>query len=320
MGLLVDGKWTTEGYGQEKHGGRFVRGESRFRNWVTPDGRPGPTGEGGFSAERDRYHLYIARACPWAHRATIVRELKGLQTFIPMSVTHWYMGDDGWTFDAGPGVVPDDVNGTRCMWELYRLADPHASGRATVPVLWDKKQKTIVSNESADIIRMMNSAWDGVGARDGDFYPEPLREEIDAIEKFVYDTVNNGVYKAGFASTQEAYEEAVKPLFSSLDWLDERLSEKRWLCGDRLTEADIRLFTTLLRFDLVYYGHFKCNLRRLVDYRRLWPYTRALYQTPGVRETVDIDHIKRHYYQSHKNINPTQIVPSGPIVDFDQPV
>jgi putative glutathione S-transferase len=319
MGLLVDGHWTNTGYDTARHGGRFQRDTSRFRHWITPDGAPGPTGDGGFKAEPGRYHLYIARACPWAHRTTIFRTLKGLDDMIGLSVTHWLMGDHGWTFDAAEGVVPDTVNGVQYLYELYQQADPAVSGRATVPVLWDKERRTIVSNESADIIRMLNSAFDGVGARRGDYYPEALRSEIDTFNERIYDTLNNGVYKAGFASTQEAHEEAIGPLFATLDWLELHLAEHRYLCGDTLTEADWRLFTTLLRFDPVYHGHFKCNIRRLIDYPALWAYTRALYQEPGVRETVDFAHIKKHYYMSHPWLDPTRIVPVGPEIDFEAP-
>ncbi|WP_369930078.1 glutathione S-transferase family protein [Xanthomonas sp. NCPPB 2632] len=319
MGLLVEGRWTTAGYDTGKSGGRFEREPTRFRHWITPDGAPGPTGEGGFMAEPDRYHLYIARACPWAHRTTIFRALKGLDTLIGLSVTHWLMGDEGWTFDPADGVIPDTVNQTRRVYELYQLSDAAVSGRATVPVLWDKRRRCIVSNESADIIRMFNTAFDGIGAAPGDYYPEALRGQIDGYNARIYDTVNNGVYKAGFAGTQAAYEEAVHPLFDSLDWLESHLSDRRYLCGDTLTEADWRLFTTLLRFDAAYHGHFKCNLRRLVDYPVLWAYTRALYQVPGIRDTVDFAHIKKHYYLSHPWLDPTGIVPAGPDADFDAP-
>jgi glutathionyl-hydroquinone reductase len=319
MGLLVDGTWRDQWYDTAKTGGRFQRSESRFRNWVTPDGSPGPTGEGGFVAERGRYHLYIARACPWAHRTTIFRAIKGLEDAISLSVTHWLMAENGWTFEPAEGVVADSVNGAEFLWQVYTKADPHYSGRVTVPVLWDKRRGTIVSNESADIIRMLNSAFDGAGATPGDYYPEPLREKIDALNARIYDTVNNGVYKAGFATTQEAYEEAVFPLFQTLDWMEARLSRQRFLCGDVLTEADWRLFTTLPRFDPVYHGHFKCNLCRIVDYPALWSYTRELYQHPGVRDTVNMAHIKRHYYMSHTTINPHRIVPAGPVLDFDAP-
>ncbi|KJV33161.1 glutathione S-transferase family protein [Luteibacter yeojuensis] len=319
MGLLVDGRWTDTGYDTGKSGGRFEREPTRFRHWITPDGAPGPTGEGGFKAEPGRYHLYIARACPWAHRTTIFRAIKGLDDMIGLSVTHWLMGEDGWTFEPAGGVVPDDINGVRYLHELYQLADPAVSGRASVPVLWDKARRAIVSNESADIIRMFNSAFDGVGARRGDYYPAGLRTEIDGFNERIYDTLNNGVYKAGFASTQEAHEEAIGPLFATLDWLELHLAGHRYLCGDELTEADWRLFTTLLRFDLVYHGHFKCNVRRIVDYPALWAYTRALYQQPGIRETVDFGHIKKHYYMSHPWLDPTRIVPVGPEIDFEAP-
>jgi putative glutathione S-transferase len=296
------------------------RPDSTLRNWITPDGSPGPGGRGGFKAEPGRYHLYIARACPWAHRTAIFRELKGLQDMIGLSVTHWLMAENGWTFDPAPGVVPDGVNGARYLYEVYAKSEPRYSGRVSVPVLWDKQTARIVNNESSEIIRMLGSAFDGVGALPGDYYPEDLRAEIDALNARIYDTLNNGVYKAGFAGSQEAYEEAVGPVFDTLDWLEARLARSRWLCGARLTEADWRLFTTLLRFDPVYHTHFKCNLRRLVDYPALWAYTRRLYQHPGVRETVNFDHIKRHYFQSHRWINPTGIVPEGPLVDFDETV
>lgn len=319
MGLLVDGAWQDIWYETGKTGGRFVRSESRFRDWVTADGSAGPSGEGGFPAEAGRYHLYIARACPWAHRTMILRALKGLEDVISFSVVHWHMAGNGWTFAPGPGVTPDTVNGARYLYEVYTKADRNCSGRATVPVLWDKKRGTIVSNESADIVRMLNSAFDGIGAKPGDYYPAELRDEIEALNARIYETVNNGVYRAGFATTQEAYQEAVVALFDTLDVLEDRLSKRRWLCGERQTEADWRLFATLLRFDPVYVGHFKCNLRRIVDYPSLWAYTRALYQWPGIRGTVDFDHIKRHYYGSHGAINPTGIVPLGPVLDFDEP-
>jgi putative glutathione S-transferase len=319
MGLLVDGKWQDRWYDTAGSGGRFVRSSAGFRNWVTADGSAGPTGIGGYKAEAGRYHLYIARACPWAHRTMIFRALKGLEGMIDYSVVNWLMLEDGWTFEPGEGVTEDNVNGARFLHEVYTKADPHYSGRVTVPVLWDKQTGTIVSNESSEIIRMLNSAFDGIGATPGDFYPEALQPEIDALNARIYDTVNNGVYKAGFATTQAAYEEAVRPLFESLDWLESILSKQRYLTGDQPTEADWRLWTTLLRFDPVYVGHFKCNLKRIVDYPALWSYTRELYQVPGIRETVDFDHIKRHYYMSHKTINPTGIVPLGPVLDFDAP-
>jgi putative glutathione S-transferase len=319
MGLLVEGTWRDEGYDTKRTAGRFERAASTLRNWVTADGGPGPTGQGGYKAERGRYHLYIARACPWAHRTMIFRALKGLEEHIDFSVVHWLMGENGWTFEEGPGVTPDRVNGSRFLYEVYLRHDPGYSGRVTVPVLWDRATSTIVSNESAEIIRMLNSAFDGVGARQGDYYPAELRGEIDALNERIYATVNNGVYRAGFATSQRPYEDAVVMLFESLDWLEGILSQSRYLCGDRITEADWRLFTTLLRFDTVYVGHFKCNLKRLVDYPALWSYTRELYQMPGVSGTVDIDHIKRHYYESHRTINPTGIVPRGPILDFEAP-
>lgn len=319
MGLLVDGVWQDRWYDTKSTGGRFVRTNAAFRNWITADGSPGPTGEGGFRAEAGRYHLYVSLACPWAHRTLIMRRLKGLEAMIGVSVVHWRMLENGWTFEHGPGVVPDPIRGARYLHQVYTAAKPDYSGRVTVPVLWDKVKNTIVSNESAEIIRMMNSAFDGIGARPGDYYPEDLRSEIESLNSRIYDKVNNGVYKAGFATTQQAYEEAVRPLFDTLDLLDERLSSRRYLCGDRLTEADIRLFTTLVRFDAVYVGHFKCNLRRIADYPHLSGYLRDIYQTDGIAETVDMVHIKGHYYESHKTINPAGIVPLGPLLDLDAP-
>lgn len=325
MGLLVEGRWQADtpggGSGDGDAAGTrgaFRRTESRFRNWVTPDGAPGPTGEGGFPAEAGRYHLYVSLACPWAQRTLILRRLKGLEGMVGLSVTHWLMGEQGWSFEPGEGVIPDP-GGARYLHEVYTRADPRYTGRVTVPVLWDTARGTIVSNESADILRMFGSAFDAVGALPGDTYPAPLREEIDALNARIYDRVNNGVYKAGFAATQAAYEAAVFPLFETLDWLDERLARRRYLCGDAITEADWRLFTTLLRFDAVYVGHFKCNIRRLVDHPNLWGYARDLYQYPGVRETCDFGHIKRHYYMSHPWLNPTRVVPAGPSQDWDAP-
>jgi glutathionyl-hydroquinone reductase len=324
MGVLIDGVWHEQEPGLAKTdparaAGRFERVQTSFRNWVTPDGRPGPTGSDGFSAAAGRYHLYVSLACPWAHRTLIMRALKGLEQIIPVSVTHWLMGDQGWTFSPGEGVIPDPLFNSRYLHEIYSRADTHYSGRASVPVLWDQHTQTIVNNESAEIIRMFNSAFDAVGAQPGDYYPKDKREEIDTLNARIYDTLNNGVYKAGFATTQSAYEEAVTPLFETLDWLDDTLSQSRFLCDDTLTEADIRLFTTLVRFDGVYHGHFKCNVRRIVDYKNLWAYTRDVYQIPGVAQTVNFAHIKLHYYQSHKRINPTGIVPVGPALDFDAP-
>ena len=319
MGLLVDGKWQDKWYDTDKSDGRFERSQSRFRNWVTRDGEPGADGEGGFKAQPGRYHLYVSLACPWAHRTLIFRRLKGLESMIDVSVVNWLMGKEGWTFEPGPGVVPDSVNDARRLYEVYLAADPQYSGRVTVPVLWDRERSTVVSNESADIIRMFNSAFDQVGAAAGDYYPEALRAQIDEVNERVYGNVNNGVYKAGFATTQSAYEEAVVPLFETLDWLEQRLGTRRYLCGQALTEADWRLFTTLLRFDPVYVGHFKCNLRRIVDYPNLSGYLRELHQVPGVAGTVDFQHIKGHYYQSHDMINPTGVVPMGPVLDLDAP-
>jgi putative glutathione S-transferase len=319
MGLLIDGVWHDQWYDTKSTGGRFQRKDSAFRHWVTRDGSAGPTGDGGFRAEAGRYVLYVSLACPWAHRALIFRRLKGLEAMIPVSVVHWRMLESGWTFEEGPGVVPDPVHGARFLHEVYTAAKRDYTGRVTVPILWDRTTGTIVNNESSEIIRMFNSAFDAAGAAPGDYYPESGRAEIDAINARVYDTVNNGVYKAGFATTQEAYEEAVMPLFETLDRLDERLATRRFLLGGRQTEADWRLFTTLVRFDPVYVGHFKCNLRRIADYPNLSGYLRDLYQTPGVAGTVDLRHIKGHYYESHRSINPTGIVPSGPVLDLDRP-
>jgi glutathionyl-hydroquinone reductase len=318
MGLMINGTWHEHAPETNKDG-HFERGETAFRNWITSDGRPGPTGQDGFRAMAGRYHLYVSLACPWAHRTLIVRALKGLQTIIPVSVTHWLMAENGWTFAAGEGVIPDPLYNSRYLYELYARADETYSGRVSVPILWDHHTQTIVNNESADIIRMLGSAFDQAGATPGDFYPQALRGEIDAINSRVYETLNNGVYKSGFATTQAAYEAAVVPLFDTLDWLEDRLSRSRFLCGDELTEADIRLFTTLIRFDAVYHGHFKCNVRRIVDYRHVWAYTRDVFQIPGIAQTVDFGHIKRHYYMSHRRINPTGIVPVGPALDFEVP-
>lgn len=319
MGALVDGVWQHQPLLPMSRDGRFIRKDSAFRNWITPDGSPGPTGTGGFKAEPGRYHLYVSLACPWAHRTLIFRKLKGLEEMIDVSVVNWLMLEHGWTFKEGPGVVPDPIHGARFLHQVYTAADPAYTGKVTVPVLWDKVQGMIVNNESAEIIRMFNQAFDGIGAKAGDFYPEDLKEEIESLSSRIYDTVNNGVYKAGFATRQEAYDEAISSLFESLDWLDQRLGSRRYLTGDRQTEADWRLFTTLIRFDPVYVGHFKCNLRRVVDYPNLSRYLRDLYQVPGVAETVDMQHIKGHYYESHRMINPTGIVPRGPILDLDAP-
>ncbi len=318
MGVMVNGVWQ-EHEPEKTVKGHFERKETAFRDWVTPDGRPGPTGQDGFRAMPGRYHLYVSLACPWAHRTLIMRSLKGLQNIITVSVTHWLMGDQGWTFEGGEGVIADQLYNSRYVHEIYSRADSTYTGRVSVPLLWDQHTQTIVNNESADIIRMFGTAFDLVGAKPGDFYPQSSRAEIDAVNQRIYDTLNNGVYKCGFATTQAAYEAAVVPLFDTLDWLEERLSRSRYLVGDSLTEADIRLFTTLVRFDPVYNGHFKCNIRRITDYRNLWAYTRDIYQIPGIAQTVNFGHIKRHYYMSHRQINPTAIVPAGPVLDFDEP-
>lgn len=319
MGLLVDGQWQDKWYDTEASGGRFVREDAGFRNWVTADGSAGLTGVGGFKAEANRYHLYVSLACPWAHRTTIYRKLKGLEDMISLSVVHPFMGDKGWTFTEGAGVIADPIVNADYLYEVYVAAKPNYTGRVTVPILWDKKTNTIVSNESSEIIRMLNSAFDEVGATDVSFLPSELLAEIDTINEFVYSAVNNGVYKAGFATTEAAYTEAVVTLFDALDTLEARLADQRYLLGDTITEADWRLFTTLVRFDAVYVGHFKCNIRRIVDYPNLWGYLRDLYQVPGIAETVSIEHIKAHYYTSHANINPTRIIPVGPVLDFNEP-
>ena len=319
MGLLIDGEWHDQWYDTERTGGAFERSAAAFRNWVTPDGSPGPSGTSGFAAEPGRYHLYVSLACPWAHRTLILRRLKGLADAITVSVVNPFMGDEGWTFAPGDGVVPDPGGATR-MFEVYRRAKTDYTGRVTVPVLWDKSSGRAVSNESSEIIRMLNAAFDGVGADASlDLYPALLRDEIDAVNARVYETVNNGVYRAGFATTQAAYEAAVLPLFETLDRLDATLTDARYLVGNRLTEADWRLFTTLVRFDPVYVGHFKCNVRRIADYPALSAYLRDLYAVPGIAGTVDMDHIKRHYYESHETINPTRIVPIGPALDYGAP-
>ena len=319
MGLLVDGKWHDAWYDTASSGGRFIRSRSQFRNWITADGSPGPSGEGGFRAEPGRYHLYVSLACPWAHRVRIVRALKGLEDMIPESVVHWRMAENGWAFAEALGVVPDPILHARFLHEIYTAAQPGYSGRVTVPVLWDKERRTIVNNESSDIIRMLTRAFDDAGARPGDYYPEPLRADIDAVNARVYDNFNNGVYRAGFATSQAAYDEAVAAVFETLAWLEDRLSRKRYLVGAQLTEADIRAFTTLVRFDEVYHGHFKCNLRRLVDFSSVWAFTRDIFQLPGVASTVNMVHIKRHYYESHRTINPTGIVAIGPGPNFTEP-
>ncbi len=320
MGMLVDGVWTSGWYDTAVTGGAFRRAPTAFRNWVTPDGRSGPGGGGGFAAESGRYHLYVSYACPWAHRTLIYRALKGLAPHIGVSVVHPDMLGDGWTFATGfPGTTGDALHGAAFLREVYLRADPRASGRVTVPVLWDRRRATIVSNESSEIIRMFNSAFDALtGCRD-DFLPAPLRDETEALNARIYEGLNNGVYRAGFATTQTAYDAAVADVFATLDWLEARLGGRRYLTGDRPTEADWRLFPTLVRFDSVYHLHFKCNLRRLVDYPNLWGYTRDLCQHPGVAETVRLDHIVRHYHYSHDSINPHRIIPVNPVLDFAAP-
>ena len=319
MGLLVDGQWQDKWYDTKASEGRFEREDAGFRNWVSANGSAGPSGIGGFKAEPNRYHLYVSLACPWAHRTTIYRKLKGLEDMISLSIVHPFMGDKGWTFAEGAGVIADPIVKADYLYEVYIAAKPDYTGRVTVPILWDKKTNTIVSNESSEIIRMFNSAFDEVGATAINFLPTELLAEIDTVNEFVYSAVNNGVYKAGFATTEAAYKEAVITLFDALDMLEARLVDQRYLLGNTITEADWRLFTTLVRFDAVYVGHFKCNIRRIVDYPNLWGYLRDLYQVPGIAETVSIEHIKAHYYTSHTNINPTRIIPIGPLLDFNEP-
>lgn len=316
MGLLVDGVWHDEWYDTKSTGGRFIRTDSQFRHWVTTDGSAGPTGEAGFKAEKGRYHLYLSYACPWAHRTLIMRKLKGLEDFISVSFVSPYMLEKGWTFEDYPGVIGDPIHHAKYLYEVYLAADSNYSGRVTVPVLWDKQTKTIVNNESSEIMRMLNSAFDEIGAKPGNYSPEEWLEEIDKMNELVYDNVNNGVYKAGFATEQSVYEEEVTRLFETLDKLELHLEDRTYLVGDQLTEADIRLWTTLIRFDPVYFGHFKCNIRPLVDYPNLWYFTRMIYNLEGIAETVNMDHIQHHYYGSHPTINPNGIVPVGPELDY----
>jgi len=318
-GVFVDGVWHTEWYDAAKTGGRFVPAEPVFRNWVTADGSAGPSAEAGFAAERGRYHLYVSLACPYAHRTVIFRKLKELESVISISILDPVMGEQGWEFGNSPGTIADTVNGKQRMGEIYLLADPRYTGRVSVPVLWDKERRTIVNNESPEIIRMLNSAFAAFTNDRADYYPAELRGDIDRINARVYSDVNIGVYRAGFATTQSAYEEGCRTVFAALDWLEELLSRQRYLVGPRLTEADWRLFTTLVRFDAVYNSHFKCNLRRIADYPNLSNYVRDLYQVPGIADTVNMDHIKRHYFTSMTAINPTRIVPLGPVLDFSAP-
>jgi putative glutathione S-transferase len=327
--VSLDGRkdWNNAWYDTESTGGRFERHDSLFRNWITPNGEPGPCGAGGFEPEAGRYHLFISLACPWAHRTLITRKLKHLDDIITVSNSNSYMGPDSWTFEPDAGRIfsgeGDDDEYIEYLYELYRLVDPDYDDRATVPVLWDKKRQTIVSNESAEILRMFNSAFNDLitddEMRQRDFSPAHMRQDIDTLNHWIYPNVNNGVYKSGFATTQEAYEEAVIPLFKTLDKLEGMLADKRFLLGDKLTEADIRLFPTLVRFDSVYVSHFKCALRRIVDYPNLWAYTRDIYQLPGINTTVDIDYNKAHYYGSHDTVNPHLIIPVGPAIDFSTP-
>ncbi len=320
MGLLVDGKWHDTWYDTKSTSGAFKRSAAQFRNWITSDGQPGPSGKGDFNAESGRYHLYVSYACPWAHRTLIFRELKDLSDHVSVSIVHPEMMEKGWSFKTGfQGTTGDTLNGLDYAHQIYTRADPQYSGRVTVPVLWDKHLETIVSNESSEIIRMFNSAFDGITGNTDDYWPETMRDEIEEVNARVYSDINNGVYKCGFASTQEAYDAAVHPLFETLEWLEQRLSSKRYLMGDRITEADWRLFTTLIRFDPVYHLHFKCNRDRLIDFPNLWAFTRELYQWPGVAPTVNMEHIVRHYYYSHNSINPHRIIPINPVLDYWEP-
>ncbi len=320
MGLLVDGTWHDTWYDTKSTGGAFKRSAAQFRNWLTADGSAGASGKGGFKAEPGRYHLYVSHACPWAHRTLIFRELKGLTDLISVSVVHPDMLDKGWSFETDDhGATGDDLYGLDYAHQIYTKADPAYSGRVTVPILWDKQQETIVSNESSEIIRMFNSAFNEITGNRDDYWPEAMRDEIEEVNARIYSDVNNGVYKSGFATSQEAYDAAVHPLFDTLDWLEDRLARNRYLMGDRVTEADWRLFTTLIRFDPVYHLHFKCNKLRLIDYPNLWAYTRELYQWPGVAQTVNMNHIVRHYHYSHDSINPHRIIPVNPTLDYLEP-
>ncbi|WP_298806461.1 glutathione S-transferase family protein [uncultured Lentibacter sp.] len=320
MGQLVDGIWQDVWYDTSSTGGAFKRSTAKFRNWITADGAAGPTGEGGFEAASGRYHLYVSYACPWAHRALIFRALKGLEAHISLSVVHPDMLSEGWTFETdSDGATGDTLYGLPFARDIYLKAAPGVSGRVTVPILWDKERETIVSNESSEIIRMLNSAFDGLTGNTRDYWPEALRGEIEEVNARIYDRLNNGVYKAGFATTQAAYDAAIEPLFDTMDWLEARLAQKRYLMGEVITEADWRLFTTLVRFDMVYHLHFKCNRKRLMDYPNLWAYTRELYQVEGVAQTVNMAHIVRHYHYSHDTINPNRIIPTNPVIDFMEP-
>ena len=319
MGFLLEGQWHNQWYDTKKSKGEFVRKESQFRNWITPDGQPGPTGEGGFAAESGRYHLYVSYACPWAHRTLIFRYLKKLENHISISVVHPHMLERGWEFIPTHPNFRDSVNYCRCLYEIYLLANPFYSGTVTVPILWDKKRHTIVNNESSEIIRMFNSAFNDITGDQDDYYPPQYRNDIDIINNRVYEDINNGVYRCGFATQQAPYEKAFDALFEALSTLEKRLKNQPYLVDNQLTEADWRLFTTLIRFDIVYYSHFKCNLRRIADFPHLFNYLKRLYYIPGIAQTVNFEHIKQHYYFSHVTINPTRIVPKGPIIDLSLP-
>ncbi|PNL91056.1 glutathione S-transferase family protein [Aerococcus viridans] len=317
MGLLVDGVWKDQWYDTESTGGRFVRKDSQFRNWITTDGAPGPSGEGGFKAEPGRYHLYVSLACPWAGRTLMLRKLKGLEDMISISIVNPIMLENGWTFAPDQGVIPDPILDADFLHQVYTHADPNYTGRVTVPVLYDKEKDTIVNNESSEIMLMLNSAFDEIGATEGDYYPEELRDQIKEMDDFVYPNINNGVYKAGFATDQAVYEEEVDHVFDALEKLDGILADKKFLLGDKLTTSDIRLFPTLIRFEHVYYGHFKCNIKHLTDFENVWRYTREIYNMAGISDTVDFYHIQHHYYGSHPTINPNGIIPAGPAISLD---
>jgi putative glutathione S-transferase len=319
MSLMINGQLKNNWLDAELADGEFIREDSQFRHWITADGSPGPTGKGGFKAQADRYHLYVSLACPWAHRTLIFRQLKQLQDLVTVSIVHPHMGDKGWHFGDFPGSTRDHLYGSKYMHQLYTRAQADYSGIVTVPVLWDKKLNTIVNNESSEIIRMFNSAFDDLTGSDDDYYPHELRADIDSINTLIYDSINNGVYKTGFATTQQAYDKACMQLFDALDTVEQRLENSRYLVGDRLTEADWRLFTTLIRFDAVYFGHFKCNIRRIEDYPSLSNYLRELYQVQGMADTVNMHQIQQHYYYSHDSINPARIVPRGPQLNFNRP-
>ena len=320
MGLLVDGVWHDTWYDTKSTGGKFERSQAKFHNWITAEGSAGPSGISGFKAETGRYHMYVSDACPWAHRALIFRRIKDLSNHITISTVHPDMLSDGWSFEKDEyGATGDTLFDLPFARDIYTRADPTFSGRVTVPILWDKQQNTIVSNESSEIIRMFNSAFNDVTGNTDDLWPQHMHDDIEVVNARIYDTLNNGVYRCGFATTQAAYNEAVHPLFDTLNWIEERLGTKRYLLGGRLTEADWRLFTTLIRFDAVYHLHFKCNKKRIVDYPNLWAYTRELYQVEGVAETVNLNHIVRHYYYSHESINPNRIIPINPTLDLMAP-